>query len=360
MNSRRDLSPERVVDLAGTYFEIGAQHGVAHRQRIHDFLADDLARINALLYQPVTLEALAPRLRTYWEYIASCLPDAADELRGIAAGAEISLDEALVLQLRRELVGYQKIRRADGRKISVASGDCTTFGRVEPAGSVLGQTVDLNGHMTRELTVLRIRHARRDHRTLLLSFTGLLGYLGMNSHGLAVGLNLVLAGEWRPGIPGYMAIRHLLDRATSVDQALQLLDMLPLASSRALMLCDARRLVVVELMTDDKRIIEGPELAHTNHFLHPDFIPHDEINPFAHASSLRRLEACRAGLAALPVGCGADAYFDLLAEPPIYVDGDDDVRRECTVASVVMQPGRGRMTVRQGHPRDGAHLSIEV
>ena len=71
--------------------------------------------------------------------------------------------------------------------------------------------------------MLDIGRADHGRRSLLLSFGGLLGYLGINSDGLAIGLNLVLGGDWGPGIPPYLAIRHLLDSAGSVAEALELL-----------------------------------------------------------------------------------------------------------------------------------------
>jgi hypothetical protein len=94
-------------------------------------------------------------------------------------------------------------------------------------------------------------------------------------------------------------------------------------------------------------VLEGSELIHTNHFLHADFVGRDELNPFARTSSLRRFEACRLALERLPVDAEAQSYFDMLQKPPIYVQPDGDVRRECTVASVVMRPDLGAMFVKQ-------------
>ncbi len=134
----------------------------------------------------------------------------------------------------------------------------------------------------------------------MLSFGGLLGYLGMNSDGLAVGINLVLGGRWGPGVPPYLAVRHVLDSAGSVDEALGVLEGLRLASSRSLMLCDRRGCAYVEFMDGRMHVVQDTELVHTNHFLRPEFVPFDELNVFAKNSSLRRLDACAVRLKALP------------------------------------------------------------
>ncbi len=333
-----ELEPRRVVRASGTRYEIGHQHGLAHRSEIRGFLNDQTTRLAHLMPRPPTRAELAPAIEQHAVVIEAKLPGMAEELRGLAAGAGISLEDAYLLQLRRELAGYRKVR---------ARGDCTTFGRLTADGAVLGQTIDLNGNMVPELTAMEVVHRANGRRVLLTSFTGLLGYLGLNDSGLAICLNLVLGGEWRPGIPGYMAIRHLLDEASTVRDCIDLLGNMPLASSRSLTISDGARLVTVEYILDEMVVLEGDSLVHTNHFLHPDFIERDELNPFARTSSLRRLDACIAALDRLSVNASADAYLEILCKPPIHVKPDGDVRRECTVGTVVMTPGTGKMFVRQ-------------
>src|SRR6185437_15164997 len=163
-----------------------------------------------------------------------------------------------------------------------------------------------------QISVLDVARPGSGRRSLVLSFGGLLGYLGINSDGLAVGLNLVLGGDWRPGLPPYLAIRHLLDTAAGVDDAVAILRGLRLASSRSLMMCDASKAV------------------YANHFLHPDFVPHAELNVFARNSSSLRLKACQAALASLPADAAPEEHFALMSAAPICVADTGDVRRERT------------------------------
>jgi hypothetical protein len=360
------------IDAAGDPFDVGCQHGAAVSAGLHAFIADDLCRINRLAPSPVTLGELRPALAAYGSAIAAAAPALGEEIDGLARGAGISRELAVLLQARREIIGYQRIP---------TRGDCTTYASLTAGpggGPVLAQTVDLNGNLDDQLAVLAVAPSGGRRRSLVLSFGGLLGYLGVNSDGLAIGLNLVLGGEWHPGLPPYLAIRHLLDQAGSVDEALAILPGLPLASSRSLTLCDTRRVACAEILGGQVRLTDpgltDPGLAvpgltgagtsaHTNHYLHPDFTSGDELNVFARNSSKLRLKAAAAALAefAAPgAATGVEDHFALLARPPVCVADTGDIRRERTVAAVVLLPDRGEMHLRPGDPSASSTQSFSL
>ncbi len=330
------------------HFEAGRLHGAARAGDLRAFLDDGLARLNRVMPAPVSMDSLRPVLDAYDSEITVATPGLAEEIRGLAAGAGISHDEALLLQLRREIMGYQKIP---------TRGDCTTYAR-SGEHPFLAQTVDLNGDLDDQIAVLEVALTGSSRRALVLSFGGLLGYLGINSDGLAVGLNLVLGGDWRPGLPPYLAIRHLLDTASCVDEAVETIRKTRMASSRSLTLCDREKTACVEILGDEVRLVDEP--AHTNHFLHPDFLASDELNIFARNSSLLRLKACVAGLSSLPAGAGAEDHFAMMSAPPICVADTGDIRRERTVAAVVMLPDRGELHVRPGDPSLSATSTFKL
>ncbi|MEV0972315.1 C45 family peptidase [Microtetraspora glauca] len=328
------------LSLAGSPYEIGLRHGRERAPALRAFLDDGLCRLNRVLPSPVTRDALAPVLAAYGEAIEAATPDLAEEIRGLADGAGIAWSEAVMLQVRREILGYRKVP---------TMGDCTTYARSGDV-PVLAQTVDLNGDLDDQIAVLRVAVSGSPRRTLVLSFGGLLGYLGLNSSGLAIGLNLVLGGEWRPGLPPYLAIRHLLEVCDSVEQAVAELRALRLASSRSIMLCDRRQAGYVEILGDETRLRTADRPVHTNHYLEPEFAPHDEVNVFARNSSRRRLAAAGEALERLPADAGAERHFEILSAPPICVGDTGDIRRERTVAAVVAFPDRGELHVRPGDP----------
>lgn len=331
------------VRAGGDPVDAGRAHGAARADALRAFVDDGLCRLNRIRHAPLTLDELRPAIDAHGAVIDAATPALGREVLGLAEGAGLTRHEALLLQLRREILGYRSVRPA---------GDCTTYASLtgEP---VLAQTVDLNGDLDDQIAVLDVGDDRG--RSLVLSFAGLLGYLGVNAHGLAVGLNLVLGGTWRPGLPPYLAIRHLLDTAHDVTEAVALLRTLPLASSRSIMLCDQERAAFVEILDDEQRVVTGETLSHTNHYLHADLAPHDELNVFARNSSTRRLDACRSRLAGLPADAGVADHFALLADPPIRVPDPGDIAVERTVATVVLLPARGELHVRPG---DGSSTEV--
>ncbi|GAA4551922.1 C45 family peptidase [Amycolatopsis samaneae] len=324
-----------LLELSGPARARGHTHGRTRGDRLRDFLDDSLARLGYLTDRPVSLGAARDVITAHRDAMTSALPDLAEEVDGLAAGAGIDGDEAWLLQLRREILGYNR----------VTAGDCTGYATARGA-PVLAQTVDLNGNLDDQIAVLAVSGPR--HRSLVLSFAGLLGYLGVNDAGVAVGLNLVLGGQWGRGVPVYLAIRHLLDTADSVEHAVAILHDLPLSSSRAFLLCAADRTVCVEALGTERRVLEGEKLFHTNHFLHPDFAARDELNVFAGNSSRRRLEAVRAS--DIPAAQDTAGHHRVLSTAPVRVVDNGDIRRERTVAAVVLRPDRRELRLWPGNP----------
>lgn len=332
------------VEASGSAREIGRIHGRALAGPLRAFLDDGLARLNHVVPQPISVADLRRPVAVFSEVIAASVPDLAEEIAGLAEGAGISEDEAWLLQLRREIMGCRKVPSA---------GDCTTYAHIRPgSGPVLAQTVDQNTNVDTHLSVLRITRTGTPRRTLVASFAGLLGYLGMNSDGLAIGLNLVTDGDWRAGVTPYMAIRHLLDTTGSVGEALEVLAGLPLSSSRALTLCDRERVVCAEVFKGVLRVLEPPskESVHANHYLHEDFVPVDRQAAPERANSELRLKAAATALAALAPNAGAEEHFAVLSQPPVCIPDHGNLRVEKTVAAVVLEPATGRLHLRPGDP----------
>lgn len=344
---RSDAPPPRPVELGGTPREIGMGHGRALAEPIRGFLADRHARVNLLRRTPLHGRALERRIAPYLEQIERHLPDVAEELHGLAAGAEVPVLSATLLQVRREIIGY----------VPFPSGECSTIALMRPErGPFIAQTIDLNGAVAPLGSLLRVeqRAARGLPDYVMYTLAGLLGFAGMNDAGLAVGINLVLAGRWGPGVPPYLLVRHLMNLG-SVEECLAELERIPRSSSRALTLCDARRVVTVEMTMDEMRVLEdGPSILHTNHYLHPDLAPRDRMNPFSRRSSRDRLELLRERLPGVDTASPA-ALFELLSDHSLFpvglcVHSGGDPRREESVAALVMEPGLGLFHAAVGQP----------
>lgn len=339
--------PGSLVALADTPFESGRAHGQACGAEIRAFVGDRLARVNALRALPLEREAALAAALRQGRFLQDAAPALAEEVRGLAAGAGLSFAEALLLQYRRELVGWES-REAHG---------CSLMAWAPPQGGpLLAQTIDLEGGVADLVRVFRTPPGLPGGapRVLMVGLAGLVGYLGLNDRGLAIGINMVLSKGWRLGVSPYLLVRHLLGRA-SLDEAVGELRRLGRSSSRCLTLLQGRRCVTVEMTADDLRVSEGLPAAHTNHYLHRDFEPLDASNPFSKNSSRQRLALVGDRLRGPAAPAGAEQALDALADHSMFPVGvcmhaQGHLTRADTVAAVVMDPARGTLHLRRGHP----------
>ena len=331
----------REFTARGTPYEIGRQVGHAFAERIHLFLRDGLARINCIRRVPLSLEEALRQAGTYAACIETALPDIAAEIGGLADGAHIRYREAILVQIRRELI-----------LSGAEQGDCTSIALQHEGRMLLSQTIDLAGGMEDQAMVLRvIPQSKEQPRICMFTFTGLCGYFGLNSAGLAVGLNMVVSPGWRAGVPVYLLIRHLLTRR-SIEEALEEIGRIRRASSRYLVLADAHSAVGVEMTVDQHRVIRGLPLVHTNHFLHPEWQQLDRISgAFRHASKSRYIRAHTLALAGTPPEAILRDHEGFPLSICCHRTGGRSNPE--TVAAVVSDPEAGTMRVLAGRVCEG-------
>ncbi|MDF5731652.1 MAG: C45 family autoproteolytic acyltransferase/hydrolase [Rhizonema sp. PD38] len=339
----------QIYDIHETSSEArGEALGVLSRQTIKEFLQDGLAQINLIRTHPLPREkALAHALR-YFDCLQHHLPLLAAEIAGLAKGADISLAEAMLLQCRRELIGWDE--------------DCTLLAFHSPEqGAVIAQTIDLSGHLAEHVGAVCYRHATRDGGDLLTwNYSGLLGYLGINAHGLAIGINMVLAANWQIGIPPYLLVRHLLTLST-LDECLQEIARLPRASSRSLVLAQGEQLINLEMTVDQHRYLHGSMLVHSNHYLHTDFQPLDLLQK---TSSSRTRQDRISELAASHSQLHPAVLRKILADhkelPGSICFHHDDITRGHTVSAAILLPGQRRMEVSFGAPCSAPFVNLAL
>jgi len=328
----------------GTPYERGYSLGVQDRESITAFLRDGTARINCHRVRPMSRPALLEVAGAFAQVISEDVPTLFAELRGMAEGAGISIAEATLLQTRRELIAWQEVPSAT---------DCTLIAaRGHPGHAIIGQTVDLDTQLRKHGRVVRFV-GKDEPDVLMYTFTGLLGYLGMNSAGVAIGINMLHCREsWGLGVPPYLLVRHAL-RFTNVDLILAELHRIRRASSRALTICDRQRLLSVEMTPNHVSAQETELVLHTNHFLHSALLSCE-----AEAGARQRSSSARHRRISELVrpGCvDRDALFEAFADHDSAPDsicwhGHGEIAGMSTVAAVVMEPSGGKMTIRSGLP----------
>lgn len=100
---------------------------------------------------------------------------------------------------------------------------------------------------------------------------------GMNEHGLAVALTFLLPKNLKPGINGGFIVRLLLEECKTTNEALELIEELPISSSHNIVIADKTgNMAVVECNCDVKKIRKSKDyIIATNHFIDSDMIQYN-------------------------------------------------------------------------------------
>ena len=130
-------------------------------------------------------------------------PDLVAELHGIADGAGQSFARMAVYNLMDEQWWYDADPKAPPP-------GCSLIAQKVAGGHMLAQNMDLPAHMDGSQVALRLGGPDMP-KTVVLSAAGMIGLTGVNSAGLAIGVNTLLMLEHAPdGLPVAFAVRHAL------------------------------------------------------------------------------------------------------------------------------------------------------
>ncbi len=205
-----------IIDCIGSPRSRGEVHGEVLRKRIATALEN---------WEAATMAGLGPRAPSDFDrYCDDFLsgtallqraevvtPDLVTELRGIAIGAGQSFARMAVYNLMDEQWWYDAAPKAPPP-------GCSLIAQRVPGGHVLAQNMDLPAHMEGSQVALRLG-GQDMPETVMLSAAGMIGLTGVNSAGLAIGVNTLLMLEHAAdGLPVAFAVRHALgarDRATA-------------------------------------------------------------------------------------------------------------------------------------------------
>lgn len=263
-------------EFSGSPEQIGQQHGEQVRELVHQHLAMATEKLRrADIGEPEQRR----RARLYMPYIEEYAPKFAAEIKGLATGANISVEEAYMLQLRAELQTTSfdaEGSEAAAEAREMIANECTTFaisGDVTADGiPIAGQNADLPAP-TRELgIVMKITHDDDRPDILMLTPAGQISYIGISGSKMAAFANFINTTGWRAGYPRYLFSRTALEE-NSVANARKRLAPIRRASSRNLIVMDGNGDAVdLELAVEREGVIEQKNgvIAHSNHFLSPD------------------------------------------------------------------------------------------
>ena len=322
----------------GGYRELGRQHGTQATREIKAHLEVMCAGLN------LSRDQLRRRAAQFESLFDRNCPHLLEEIRGLAEGAGVTFEDALACNVRDEL----RSAHVEG---------CTAYvighGGTARTGIIAGQNSDLPSEYIPLSYVLHLKPVNKPE-VLMWTFGGMIGYHGMNSAGLAHFENALGGGPPnRFGLPNYPAERMMLE-CERLDEALEVLRKVPLASNANYVLCDGQgKIADMEATTAGPHLL--PDLgagffAHTNHYLCSQYATSENFKQ-SWADSFPRLQRINSLIQSRYGSIGVDDLKEFLKDHsgyPTSICRHDGNSR--TVASIIAEPALRRMHVAVGNP----------
>lgn len=191
-----------LIETGGSPFEIGRDIGRAVGDRIHESAASTRAD-----FARATDPRVIATVQAYLDATEQAAPDLVEELRGMAAGSEVTLQELFVMNAAAEL------HQATG----FFEESCTVAGITQAGttdGSVLlAHNEDATAGWSDYAYVVRVEPATGP-AFVAFTYAGLLLHQGVNAAGIGSVGNALYAKDARPGIPKLLAYRRIMNQTT--------------------------------------------------------------------------------------------------------------------------------------------------
>jgi isopenicillin-N N-acyltransferase-like protein len=354
-----------LLKVGGTPHQIGLQVGQALRYKIpltieqifdFDLKFYDWQTIGGHPEVPALSRSdILARTHDFLPLFERYAPGMVEELRGISEGARISFEEALLLQIRGEIV-------------YATTGACTTFavsGRVTRDGLTLAgqnwdQAVDLDSGIMHLLHVTPVDGPRQ----LMITFAGLTSFLGMNSAGVGCFANS-LPWRWcKVGIPHYPVCWRVF-RESDLSGVRRVLDETDTVQAENHLFADGSGAIADAELTPEGVAWLEPEdgfIAHTNHFISKEYGNRADL-PVVIPDTVPRYERMRNLLGAHVGKLDVATMQELLSDHEGYprsICRHEGLPLSSTIASMISIPERGILYVCRGNPCEDEYVEYKV
>lgn len=286
------------------------------------------------------------------DVVAVHAPEVLAEVDGVAAGAGIAPWEAMVLNARTEILA----------RAAVVADECSTALLIPGDGGTprTVQTWDWYSQMA-EQTLVRSQPAGPGVRIAVFGEFGQVAKIGVSSRGVGVHFNILqhVSDGTRVGVPVHVLARMILDRAATLEDALRIVDAVPLGASTVLTVVTREPAAAsVELSPSGWAAIHaaaGQPFAHTNHFLDPALAAGGVVSDLS--TTRERLADLDERADAVAVGDPFARVRALASERVGSICVDPDARRQPddrpeTKATLTIDVERAELGFAPSHPRN--------
>lgn len=258
------------IHSRGVPFERGLHLGRAARDRVRHSVAAYMVIFRRVA--GLSRESVFAQAERFLPVITASAPHLVEEMRGIAEGAGCHFYEIVAINARTELM-YGVTNAPECTSVAVGAA-ASVDGHVR-----LAQNWDWHPSLAGALVLWSI--ARDDGPALVtLAEAGIVGKIGMNAAGLAMCVNLLKSDDdfAGPAVPMHILLRLVLEQATNVQEAIDLISTAPRCTSCNHLLADrAGAIADVEATPAGVRALypQNNILAHSNHCLQSELAAHD-------------------------------------------------------------------------------------
>ncbi len=344
-------APPPLVEVQGTHREMGCQIGEACREQVqHSIENAHLLIEQSYSTLELTWDGAIIQSRKYLPFAEERYSQYVDEMRGIAAGANVSFDDIMALNAM-EAVTMDALHLTRCTSMAVNE-QRTADGHVLAAHNEDWVPEDEN-----DVYVISAK-PRDEPPFLAMTYGGLLPNVGFNAYGIAQLIDSVYPNDSRIGIP-----RLVVSRAVLASRRLSGAIGRTLISHRAagynhLLLHDSGEIYSVEVSARKFDILHGTDgyMVHTNHYLsqtmkeienEPEELISSRVRYFRanrllrqnSAHSIKSLQSIQKDHVNLPNSiCNHN------------IDGIDPLDRESTISAMVIDLTSREMHIAWGNP----------
>jgi len=360
-----------VIDLHGSNYQIGRQHGELLKEKIKEFY-ETAFEVHA---ENMPIKASKESLNSFCNrnigFLNKYSPELVEELKGIADGSSLTVEDVVFLNSFLEMEDLRP-PELGGRLMSNNLWGCTTFNVMPNAAtdhqSYIGQTFDMEKYYSKFNVILRIK-PEYGPSILTYTFAGVLGLNGINSQGIGLVINKVVANDAREGVIYPFIIRKALMQER-VGDALGAIIFSPrasgvvyqLASEDGVAFCAETSAAYYELLPI------GDAMGHTNHYVAPSMRKYETPNWLSHGGSFVRYQMAnrklQEAIGHIDVECLKEITRDHTNYPRCICahgfEGENEYSSFQTISAVIMEPRKKSMWVCHENPCTNNYVNVSL
>jgi len=355
-----------VIEMQGSHFEMGRQYGA----QCKDLIRELSARFDGVFVPDEGRWAGARRaMGEAAAAVRAAAPELIEEVEGMAAGAELSFDDAFRMNCSAEMGQWRGCM--EKRSAVSISDECTSFAANTATGTLVAWNMDWHRLLQPYMVLLKGR-PEGEPAFLAFALAGSVGRPGLSEH-IAISANQLPyrptetppdsdGPTWAgPGVPYCFLSRMLLQQRSTRD-ALALLERTRRMVCLNYTLGDvAGDICCVETTPEAQAVLRSDEgfVTHANSYHSPKFsgLPEaerKERDPRAHAAQALLLEG-RDGLDRQAIAAAQAYHF-----PGQETGVCHHSRESVTLLSFVAEVGEGRLWAAYGPPCEHEFVLYEL